>query len=94
MRERTDGLTECGFSELTAAQKAEALALLPSRPAFHAACPFCKARVQPQLKAGRQICGACAGTVYPPPWHNDAGKLMWRVSSDGAVVGFDPEIRF
>jgi len=94
MRERTDGRLEMGFNELSAAQKRDALAMLPQRPLTLSVCSFCQGRLKPGVVAGRQTCLGCKRTHYAPAWRNDAHKLYWRVSQDGVVEGWDAEIRF
>ena len=94
MRLRSDGLRECGYSELSAAQKREALAMLPVTKVPLKACPTCRGAMKPKIEGGRQSCSQCKRLSYPPPWRNTAGTLYWRVDAEGRVVSFDDGIRF
>lgn len=94
MRTRTDGLVECAFSELTDAQRREAMASLPTSPPSRATCPFCQGVSKPGLVGGMAVCRVCKARSWPPAWQGVAGSLYWRVAQDGRVAGYDREIRF
>ena len=95
MRRRGDGRHECGFSELDAAQRAEAVAMLPPSLRRLSACPVCQGRMAEAIVCGRQKCKVCKRESYPPPWRGDAHKLYWLLDAGRAhVVDWDRDIRF